>query len=247
MAAIAAAPLAITGALWAYDLALRLAGAWRRSPLPATGARVAACVLAGGFLVLNFMPEFNLPGLHHQYSAEEVNANKTKEYRDWPKSVHTTFGDYRAMVEDIYSWNAPLDRGERTFLKKVASLVPAGALVVNDPMDGSFLAYGTQGLRVYYRTFTGFGSADETAASKVIRERLSSYATDEEVRKAVEEVDARYVIVLHGSKEESGFIDLRGDYDPSLFSGISSITPETPGFTCLCETAGGMALYRIDR
>ena len=114
-------------------------------------------------------------------------------------------------------------------------------------MDGSFLAYGTTGLRVYYRNFVGgYGDENETEESKIIRERLCDYATNPEVQAAVESVDARYVIVLRDGEEKSAFINLRGDYDESLFAGISSITSETPGFTCVCES-GALGLYKIDR
>ena len=248
IAAIAAIPLATLGALWAYEAIMRLAATNSRE----TGAKPHRAIIAGAtaalFLGVNFMPEFNLPGLHHEYSAKEQAEYKHVETRDWPKSVHTTFGDFREAIEATYSYTQPLDESERLFLNKLdmKSAVPEGALVINNPMDGSFLTYGTDGLRVYYRNFVGYGGENETKESRIIRERLCDYASDSEVQAAVEAIDAGYVLVLRGGERQCGFINLRGDYNEALFSGISSITPDTPGFTCVCET-GILRLYRIDR
>ena len=180
------------------------------------------------------MPEFSLPGIHHEYTAQEVQQSSDKEWRDWPKSVHTTFGDYRDISSEVYSYQAPLDMTEKVFLRKCTAMVEEGALVVNDPMDGSFLGYGMDGLRMYYRNFTHLGTESETEESRIIRTRLTDYTTDAEVQAAVDAVDAKYVI------------QLRGDYRPDLTSGINSITDETSGFTCVYRV-GPMALYRINR
>ena len=45
---------------------------------------------------------------------------------------------------------------------------------------------------------------------------------------------------------EGSFIGGRGGYKPESFSGITSITRETPGFT-LVLAQGDLALYRIDK
>lgn len=246
MAAIFAIPLAAIGATWTCGLITGLTDAYNARIGAKTHRVVIFGALAALFLLINFIPEFHFPGLHHKYSPEEWTSYQSMQPRDWPKSVHTTFGDYRAAVEDTYSGNQPLDEGEKRFLEEVSSTVQEDALVINDPMDGSFLAYGIDGLRVYYRNFLGPGSTTETKESRIIRERLCDYATDPEVQAAVEKIDARYVIVLRGGENLSGFINLRGDYDDTLFSGISSITSETPGFTFVCRL-GDSKLYEIDR
>lgn len=119
-------------------------------------------------------------------------------------------------------------------------------LIINDPMDGSFLTYGVYNMRVYYRNFTGIEGDSDTETSRVLRLHLCEYATNDVVKQAVEEVDARYVLVMRGTGSEAGFINLRGDYDQSLFVGITSITGDTPGFKQLLKT-GSMALYEIER
>lgn len=248
IAAIAAIPLATIGAWWVYNTLIRLVAANNGSKCRRPNKGVIASSAAILFLVVNFMPEFNLPGLHHTYTLQEQEEYKYEEVRDWPKSVHTTFGDFRKGIEDVYSYNQPLDASEERFLNKLEmhDAIPDGALIINNPMDGSFLTYGTDNLRVYYRNFVGFGGENESEESRIIRERLCNYSTDPEVQAAVEAIDARYVLVMRDGERNCGFINLRGDYDEALFSGISSITPDTPGFTRVCEI-GLLSLYEIDR
>lgn len=246
IAAMSALPLAVEGFTWVLDIACE-AGAFlarreSRQPRPA----LMVTVITAAFLVVNFMPEFSLPGIHRDYTSEELQQISGKEWRDWPKSIHTTFGDYRKASKDVYSYQAPLDMTEKVFLRKCADMVKDGALVVNDPMDGSFLGYGMNGLRMYYRNFTLLGTENETEESCAIRTRLADYATDAEVQAAVEAVDAKYVIQLRHNGDDASFINLRGDYRPDLTSGINTITDDTPGFTCIYRV-GPMALYRIDR
>ena len=140
------------------------------------------------------------------------------------------------------AWN--FDSGEEIFLNKVKEVV-GDDLVINDPMDGSFLAYGFNGLRVYNRNFVGYDGSRETAESELIRTRLCDIATDDGVREAVDKIGARYVIVMRQDDSEWSLINQRGDFKPELFSGISSIGPDTPGFTRVLRY-GTMSLYRID-
>ena len=246
IAAMAALPLAVEGFAWVLGITCEagsfLARRESRQPRP----KLMAAAIVAVFLVVNFMPEFNLPGIHHEYTAQEVQQNSDKEMRDWPKSVHTTFGDYRDISSEVYSYQAPLDMTEKVFLRKCTAMVEEGALVVNDPMDGSFLGYGMDGLRMYYRNFTHLGTESETEESRIIRTRLADYATDAEVQAAVNAVDAKYVIQLRHTGDDASFINLREDYRPDLTSGINTITDETSGFTCVYRV-GPMALYRIDR
>lgn len=246
--AIAAIPLATLGMKWVYDVAVRLVRAYNAPRGAGARTPLVAGSIAAVFLVVNFMPEFNLAGLHHRYSEEEIEENShIAQFRDWPKTFHTTFGDYRDLADEVYSYTQPLDESERFFADMVRDLVDSeDSLIINDPMDGSFLAYGTDGLRLYYRNFIGLDTEDETEESRTIRLHLSEYATNEEVRAAVEAVDARYVLVLHGKEEESSFINMRGNYDASKFAGINSITDETEGFS-LVYGIGRMALYEIER
>lgn len=246
IAAICATPLAVLGLKWVYDLVVRLVSSYNAP----RGGRARTPLVAGSiaalFLVLNFMPEFNLPGLHHTYTEAEEKLYEDVKFRDWPKSVHTTFGDFRKGIEDSYSYTDPLSIQEQRFLEDVKELVPEGELIVNDPMDGSFLTYGSDGLRVYYRKFEGFDTANESEDSRIIRLRLCDYASDPEVQAAVEDIDARYVLVMEDGEDKCSFINLRAAYDEDKFSGITSITDDTPGFSVVKRQAG-LVLYKIER
>lgn len=244
---IAAIPLASLGMTWVHDVCLRLVAAYNAPRGRAVNAPLVACAIAALFLVVNFMPEFNLAGTHYVYTEEEIEENEGIEKRDWRKTTHTTFGDYRALAGEIYTYDEPLDTREREFAGQVADLVEDDALIINNPMDGSFLTYGTNELRVYYRNFVGLNNGTETLESKLIRLRLDEYATNERVREAVEAVEARYVLVLRVDEEQLGFVDLRGDYNPYDYAGISSITEDTEGFELVARMDGNLSLYRILR
>lgn len=245
MASIAAMPLAALGIDWVYSTAVALLDRYNAPRARRTHAPVVAGVVSVVFLLVNFMPEFNLPGMHYEYTQSDLEFNRAaKDSRDWAKSVHTTFGDYRDIIVDVYTYGTPLDSGEEIFLNKVKEVV-GDDLVINDPMDGSFLAYGFNGLRVYNRNFVGYDGSRETAESELIRTRLCDIATDDGVRGAVDKIGARYVIVMRQDDSEWSLINQRGDFKPELFSGISSIGPDTPGFTRVLRY-GTMSLYRID-
>ena len=241
---IAAVPLAALGLDWVFGALRNVVTSYNvKLSRPTSSIRVGT-VLVASFLLLNFMPSFNLPGQHYAMQPSELAANQGKELRDYTKTFHTTFGDYRANAASVYSFDAPLDRRERAFVKHAHNLV-GPELILNDPMDGSFLAYGYDGLRVYYRNFVGVGDNNETANSRLIRMGLNAYATNAQVREAVKATGARYVMVLDHAGSDTSMINLRGDYDATKFAGISSITPETPGFTLVFQQ-GNLCLYRID-
>lgn len=245
MACLLAALLAGRGFAWVYQNTCLVFTRYNDRLGRKTHRLLIACVLGFAFLVQNFMPGFNWPGAHKLISDAEFN-EKVLDGREYDtQTVKTTFGDFRQLIRDAYNSNLPIDEQEREFLREMAQIVPAGALIINDPMDGSFLAYGGMGLRVYYREFGYAGGSTETPTSAVIRTKLCDIASDPEVRKAVDEIGAQYVLVMSEQNSSWSFINLRGDYSHSEFAGISGITSQTPGFTCLL-TNGPCSLYKID-
>jgi hypothetical protein len=230
MASVAAIPLAVLG----MDLVVEVVQTFVRSYGESHGkepwdlAALVACVAV--FLVINFMPSVNWPGLHN--ASEESTG-----------TLHTTFGDYRSAVASATADGYPLTSEERDFLDEVKATVEPDALVVNDPTDGSSLAYGYDGLRTYYRMFRGFDE-EATEQSRIIMGGLVDVASDEKVRQAVVDVDARYVLLLDSTGSDVSFINFLGEYDPTMFRGVNSITDETPGFEKVLER-GNMRLYRI--
>lgn len=243
---IAAIPLATVGLIRVWELAVCL---WRKL-CAADGmnfhTRPLACVLAALFIVINFMPDFNLPGLHHVYTEEEQTQYKNTFSGDWPKSVNTTFGDFREYASGLYAFMAPLSTNEISFINISDTLVrDKDAVIINNPLDGSFFGYSLNGLRMYYRTFEHIGNSDETEESVIIRTRLCDYATDPEVQAAVKAIGAKYVIVLEDGIDWAGFINRRGEYDESLYEGITAINGSTKGFRCV-YAAHGLAFYEIE-
>lgn len=239
VACIAAIPLAAFGFDWVYENSVRAVRRYNGDARE-THSRAIAAVLVAGFVVINFMPSFDLSGLHQKsITAAEAAAGQKQE-----RSVRTTFGDYREYVTETYSYAVPLSQQEVAFLKAVRDEVGNGSVVVNDPMDGSFLGYGITGVRCYYRNFVGVGDDNETAQSVLIRQHLNEISSNDEVRQAVSSIGAQYVMILNEQDSEGSFINLRKDYHPEYFSGISSITDDTPGFEVVLQD-GPLRLYRI--
>lgn len=242
---IAAVPVAAAGLSYTFGFILRLREVYLNKKASGISALRMAIVCAVVFLLVNFAPSFNLAGTHYKWSTAEAEKYKSLELRDWPKTFHTTFGDYVPLVESTFTCDSPLSTEEDSFIDAVEEQIDKNDLVINNPMDGSFLAYGLNGVRVYYRNFVGMGGSNETAESIIVRTKLCDYATDADVQQAVSSLKAKYVLVLEGGIENANFLNLRRDYDESLFVGITSITEETPGFNCI-YSSGNLKLYEIE-
>lgn len=184
---------------------------------------VLKLVLAALLLVIMFFPSFTVRGMGF---------------------VKTPFGYFADMMEEYYSMDQGDDEiifsdTERAFASRVKEIV-GDDIVYNIPYDGSFLAYQVDGLRTVYRLpYTGAG---QNADQKILQARLSEYATDAEVAKAVENVGAKYVMML-----DYGHIPYHRtwpEYYPENWEGITDIDENTPGFE-LVLSEGDMRLYKI--
>lgn len=141
---------------------------------------------------------------------------------------------------------------ERRFVDEVQKVVSEDELVINEPDDGSVFLYGLDGMRTYYRYFTGYGlESGESEDSLLIRGHLDEIATNAEVKEAVDRLGADYVLVLdQGEVEPRGpngearrFLPVHG-VSKEAWQGIVDITDETPGFEVVLSE-GDMRLYRI--
>ncbi len=129
------------------------------------------------------------------------------------------------------------------FVEQVLDLVGPDAVVLNEPYDGSVYAYGVNGLNVYYRYMSGYGTSKETSLSRSLRLALSKLCdlSRPDVAAALARDDVHYLMIL----DQYG--DLGGQfppYDPAQWIGIESVSDETPGFEVLLSQ-GCMRLYRI--
>lgn len=154
------------------------------------------------------------------------------------------FEQLKSSAEGLNSsaWNY-LDNEETRFLTKVMNAIPQDAPIINQPFDGSMYAYGKTGINLYYRLNTNYGISDgETPESKAIRKGLKDICSNNEVRNAVSEIGASYVLLLKPDFKEIGMY--YPTYEPEEWTGIDGITDQTPGFEPIVEE-GQMRLYKI--
>lgn len=141
-----------------------------------------------------------------------------------------------------YSWDRGLTGEEDAFVKKAVELIGEGALVINVPSDGSCWSYGVEGINTYFRRSSdnGRGGAEE---SKILRTQLRDISTSEEVQRLVNDLDARYVLMLdvQGSDHRTT-TTIR--YKEENWRGIETIDEQTPGFKLLLSE-DDMRLYEI--
>ena len=149
---------------------------------------------------------------------------------------HRLSGFYALDDEKVY------DAAEQTFVRKVLETIPEGALVLNQPNDGSVFAYGLDNLNTYYRQISHEG---ETENARLIREHLNDIASDPVVQRAVKETGARYVLLLDQGVSRKKGTWLAQYKDPESWRGIDSITDDTPGFKPILSN-GEMRLYEIE-
>ncbi len=179
-AALFGMPLAALGFAFVVEkvrgsFAKQREGFWKRNVRLAAPASIAAVLCV--FAFVNFYPSYDLPGRG---------------------SVATAFGEIENQINILYNTtrvNVYAPREVR-FVEKVQRAVPEGSVIINQPNDGSVFAYALDGLDVMYRRMRDYGGAGETDGSKLIRERLHELASDEEVRSAVEQTGATYVLQL---------------------------------------------------
>ena len=140
-------------------------------------------------------------------------------------------------------WNF-LDNDEISFIGEVQEVVPNDTPIINQPFDGSMYAFGKTGIDLYYRVNTNYGIVDgETEESRLIRKKLKDIDSDEQVRRAVRQANASYVLLLKPDFKDIGMY--YPNYNPEAWEGIDGINDQTPGFTVVLER-DSMKLYRID-
>ena len=156
----------------------------------------------------------------------------------------TTFGNLRACFQVSYPDSATkiYDTSEQAFVDQVKQTVPKDAMVLNLAPDGSVFAYAQDNLNLYYR-YTDVDEENERPESKIIRERLSSYATDEQVVDAVAKTGAQYVLLLDVKTNSIASPFIYG-YEEEEWRGLVGINDDTSGFEVVLAD-GDCRLYRI--
>lgn len=224
MTALFAIPLAALGFAKLTDFArMWCARALKLQEGSARYRYMPVVVLMALMLVCQFFP------LHTKLSEKaEIGAGLVKIHRE---------------VSARYSWDQVYTGEEDAFVRQVMDVIPEGALVVNVPSDGSCWSYGVDGINTYFRRSSNIGRGSEEE-SKILRTQLCDVATSEEVRQLVDDLDARYVMMLDDMTGENR-TTLKLRYKEENWQGIQSIDEETPGFK-LVLSEGDMRLYQIE-
>lgn len=229
--AICGIPLAALGMWCSFALLCRCFSAigsrLRKNGEPMHSARViGATSLFASVAVILYLPSVALPG---------------------QGPVTRAFGEVSSWVIKSYPTRGVnvLDDAEIEFSKKALSLIPEGSLILNEPNDGTAFLYPLLNANLYYRYATGYGGDNETEDSRLIRTGLSAISIDTDVREAIQELGARYVLILDmGGEWTEDRHFLPESYDMEQWVGFNSITDETPGFKVLLAE-GDMRLYEI--
>ncbi len=160
--------------------------------------------------------------------------------------VTTGFGQVGTMLTNGNNLNEDsngYDLDEYNFVEKVKATVPDNAVVINFPYDGSIYSYGFNGATLYYEALYGFESQKSDSDEAIIRLHLNEISTNPAVQDAVRNSGGEYLLLL-----DTDSVDGKGLYtgplDPNSWTGITSITDNTPGFEVVLSE-GDMRLYRI--
>lgn len=160
------------------------------------------------------------------------------------RQIHLGLVNINQEISTRYSWDQTLTSEEDAFIDKVMEAIPEDAMVINVPADGSCWSYGVEGLNTFYRRSSNTGSRDDAQEAELIRTQLCNVTTNEEVQQTLEDLDARYVMLLDDpSGDDPTKLALR--YEEKNWTGIETITENTPGFK-LILSEGDMRLYEIE-
>ena len=226
MVGIAATPLACLGAAWGLETIKD----WHDRLAQVFGSvfcfETIRNVMVVSGVILLFVPCFSIPGI---------------------VDFNTPFGAFKNEVAQSYSATAPnvLDSAEREFIQEAAEVTSQDkAVVINQAYDGSVYAYGLSGLNTYYRSYGDVPCESEDEDSRTIRLHMNELATNPSVQKSVDNIGAKYLLVLDYGKGETGEGCLHY-YVKDYWVGINAVTDETPGFEIVLAK-DDMRLYRLN-
>lgn len=134
-----------------------------------------------------------------------------------------------------------LDSEELEAGQEIAAITSDGGLILNNALDGSAFYYSVYGMNIMNRT-CGSGLAGDQNADLSIR--ASDYTTDQAIKNKMADLGVRYVLQLDSGSNPSNGNTFHPYYNPSDWTGIQSITSETPGFE-LVYSKGDIRLYRL--
>lgn len=162
------------------------------------------------------------------------------------QDIITPFGEIETLLNEYNTLGeeAVYDASEIEFVEK-AKTITGDAKVLNVPFDGSFLSYGINGFPIAYKDLEtrGYWDGVSDLEGALVRAELDDYENDENVKQAVKDSGAQYVLLLDAD-------DVLGERmypcakDLAAWEGIMSVTEDTPGFE-LVLSEGDMRLYKL--
>ncbi len=133
------------------------------------------------------------------------------------------------------------------FVRRVKDIIGKDAVVCNVPADGTQYVYGSDGLRVLYRSQSGYSDEyTDSYESALIRKSLKDYTENEKVKEVIDNHGIEYVIFLDTPAYFTDLEDKSVVQQKADFEGILGISNETPGFK-LVLVEGNNRLYKISR
>ncbi len=232
-AALAGVPLAAFGA-WA--VAEGLSALWRKirgkniekgeeRALKAQPSLALLLVLIFCAGVVNYIPNWTLLGI-----------GKLDTAFGYVKKINVEFNDIDGSA---------LDSKERAFLHEVKEIT-GDDVVINLPFDGSMFAHSTDDIKTLYRSTGGGTMGAEPDARWTVRYKIDKVGTDPQVKEAVEELDAKYLLMLDEGVESGDTYFSKYDSQKSRWSGFSDISDQTPGLEVVLSEGTEMRLYKIE-
>lgn len=167
-----------------------------------------------------------------------------------------------AIDETTYGLNLETDnteiseysKEEEAFMSQASGKIAKGYTVINLPSDGSALTYAINGINVYYRNYalgTNRSKGSDSKTSQIIRTTLNKYTNSLKTKKALKQINAKYVLLLDIGKRNPRYerdgriIEQSGNsyYCKQSWRGLN-INNNTPGFK-LISKQGKFRLYEI--
>ena len=170
-----------------------------------------------------------------------------------PRGVNAgfAFGRMRSLFERIVGTiqEHMYSPKEMEFVDKVVATIPPGALVLNQPNDGSMYAYGANRLNTYFRSTRSDSAQTDTA--KTIRLHLNKLATRQDVQDAVRSTGAEYLLLLdkgvplNRATKTQWMKQYRSEDVWKKWQGINAVDDNTPGFEIVLAEDDDLRLYKI--
>ena len=197
-----------------------------RASSTAMGAGVALMLIA-----FSFGPDVNL------YSS--VNLPSAISYAR--ASLTSLYSLSTFQHRDAWSEKLMIDKKELDAGKEIAAATSDGGLILNNALDGSAFYYSVCGVNVLNRTCgSGYGNDENADLSKL----AVDYTSNSDIKNKMQDLDIRYVMQLDSGAAPMEASTFALNYQASDWTGIQSVTPETPGFE-LVYSRGDICLYRL--